>query len=68
VNEDLNSLKIFSNDAASFEIFVVLYLDGTWKLWIIGGMIGRGETEVRGEVIVHLPICPSQISYGLVYM
>jgi len=48
VNEDLNSLKILSNDAATFEIFVVLFLDERGKLWIIGGMIHKGENEVRG--------------------
>jgi hypothetical protein len=68
VNEDLNSLKILSNDTASFEVFVVSFLDERGKLWIIGGMIRRGENEVLEEIIVHLPLCPLQIPNGLVLM
>jgi hypothetical protein len=67
VNEDLNSLKILSNDTASFEIFVVSFLNERGKLWIIRGMIRRGENEVLEEIIVHLPLCPSPIQYGLVW-
>jgi hypothetical protein len=58
VIEDLNSLKILFNDAANFEIFLVLFIDEIEKLWIIGGMIRRGENEVLGEIIVRLPLRP----------
>lgn len=68
MNENLNSLKILSDDTASFEIFVVSFIDESRKLWSIGGMIRRRENEVLGEITVHLPICPSQIPYGLVWM
>jgi hypothetical protein len=68
VIEDLNSLKVLFNDAANFEIFAVLFLDEIEKLWIIGGMIHRGENEVLGEIIVRLPLCPSQIPYGFVWI
>ena len=59
MNGYLNSLKILSNDTYNFEIFVVSFLDERRKLWIIGGMIRRGENEV---------VYQSQIPYRLVWM
>jgi hypothetical protein len=68
VNEKLNLVKIGCNDNATFENCLGLIVDKSGKLWITGGMILRGETEVLREMIIPVPLCPPQVPYELVWI
>jgi hypothetical protein len=37
------------------------------RLWSVGGVTLTEDTEVEGEKAVPVPLCPAQISHGLVW-